>query len=528
MTTGAGHEKARQELQGQLHAMKDQAQRNKLGQFSTPIELAGEVIKSSLAWLPKRESVRFLEPGFGTGPFYSALLQSVPASRIERAAGYEIDSQYIEPNVRLWGDTGLRLHLGDFTQVEPPADEAHKYNLIVCNPPYVRHHHLSSRQKQQLQAAVSQRLGFEMNGLSGLYTYFMVLSQQWMTKGGVGAWLVPSEFMDVNYGRRVKEFLLSRVTLHRIHRFDPHEVQFDDALVSSAVVFFTNAMPPEEHHVEFSFGGTLGKPKMSTYIGLDRLGRVSKWTHLPRRMPESVQEACPGVLADLFSIKRGVATGCNSFFVLTPDQRQRHNLPSKFLQSILPSPRDLECTEILADDNGEPLISKRRYLLSCDLSEESIRREWPALWEYLERGKAEGVHQRYLCRHREPWYCQETRPPAAFLCTYMGRPTTKSETPFRFILNHSQATAANVYLMLYPKPQLAALLQEAPELALAVWKALSSVTAEHLIGCGRTYGGGLHKLEPRELAGISTDAILRVLPDEIRRKPHRQLPLFSP
>jgi hypothetical protein len=528
MTVGERYEKARQELQGQLHAMKDQAERNKLGQFSTPASLACEVVKVALSWLPQGQSVRFLEPGFGTGPFYSALLQSVPESQIEIATGYEIDPQYIEPNARLWDSAGLDLHLADFTQAEPPVEEAAKYNLIVCNPPYVRHHHLGSRQKQELQAIVSQRLNLEMNGLSGLYAYFMVLSQAWMARGGIGAWLVPSEFMDVNYGRKVKEFLLSRVMLNRIHRFDPNEVQFDDALVSSAIVFFTNAPPADDHQVEFSFGGTLRKPKMSTLIGLDRLGRISKWTHLPRLAAGSEDENCAGTLADLFAIKRGVATGCNSFFVLTPDQVQRHDLPTKFLRPILPSPRDLECAEILADSDGEPVIAKPRYLLSCDLSEESVQKEYPALWQYLERGAAEGIHERYLCRHREPWYCQEVRPAAPFLCTYMGRPTAKSETPFRFILNHSQATAANVYLMLYPKPALAALLQDAPELSRAVWKALSSVTAEHLIGHGRTYGGGLHKLEPRELANISTDAILRVLPKGMRLRPHRQLPLFTP
>jgi len=530
MTVAGNYENARQELQEQLHAMKDQALRNRLGQFSTPPDLARDVVKLTLSLLPQEQTVRFLEPGFGTGPFYSALLQNVPKSQIGSATGYEIDAQYIEPNASLWGATGLCLHLADFTRAEPPESEADKYNLIVCNPPYVRHHHLSSPQKQELQAIVSHRLKFQMNGLSGLYTYFMVLSQAWMTKGGVGAWLVPSEFMDVNYGRKVKEFLTSRVTLHRIHRFDPNEVQFEDALVSSAVVFFTNAPPCEDHQVEFSFGGTLSAPKMSTFLPLDQLRKTPRWTHLPHLSVEHDEASGPGTLADLFTIKRGLATGCNSFFILSPEQVRTYGLPAEFLRPILPSPRDLESNELLADEDGEPLIPKRRYLLHCDLPEERIRTEYPALWLYLEGGMEKGIHERYLCRHREPWYCQENRPPAPLLCTYMGRPTAKSDSPFRFILNHSQATAANVYLMLYPRPKLAKFLQRTPELARAIWQALSSITSERLIGHGRTYGGGLHKLEPRELANISTDVILRALPEEITITlgSHRQLPLFTP
>lgn len=520
-------EKIRQELLERLHEAKDQALRNKLGQFATPASLASDIVRHALSLLGPHRQIRFLEPGFGTGSFYSALLRSVSASRIEAATGYEIDPQYVEQSTRLWNGTGLQLHRVDFTKVEPSETEAGKYDLIACNPPYVRHHHLGVSQKQELQALVSQRLKFQMNGLSGLYTYFMVLSQPWMSKGGVGAWLVPSEFMDVNYGRKVKEFLVSRVTLNRIHRFDPNEVQFEDALVSSVVVFFTNALPEDDHQVEFSFGGVLDNPRISTLVGLDQLRSTPKWTRLAQSAGDRGPEDSSGILADLFSIKRGLATGCNSFFVLSPEQVQRHALPAQFLRPILPSPRDLADNEILGDANGEPRIAKRRYLLHCNLAEEQIRAEYDSLWRYLEQGREKGVHERYLCRHREPWYSQENRPPALFLCTYMGRPTARSESPFRFILNHSQATAANVYLMLYPKPRLVALLQDSPALSMAVWKALSSVTSESLIGHGRTYGGGLHKLEPKELANLPAGVILDALPSGIKVKSQRQLSFFG-
>jgi len=519
-------EEARQELQERLSEAKDQASRNKLGQFATPANLASDIVRHALSLLGPDRKIRFLEPGFGTGAFYSALLSDMAASRIEVAAGYEIDPHYIEPIAHLWDGTGLQLHHADFTDAQPPDSEADKYNLVVCNPPYVRHHHLSSLRKQELQAVVSQRLRFQMNGLSGLYAYFMVLSQAWMSKGGVGAWLVPSEFMDVNYGRRVKEFLVSRVTLNRIHRFDPNEVQFEDALVSSAVVFFTNALPSDSHQVEFSFGGTLDKPKVSTYVSLDQLRKTSKWTHLAQPPVESDRDDGPGTLGDLFVVKRGLATGCNSFFILTSEQVEKHSLPAEFLQPILPSPRELESNEVLADENGEAQISKRRYLLHCDLPEERIQAGYCSLWRYLEDGVKKGVHERYLCRHREPWYSQENRPPAPLLCTYMGRPTARSDSPFRFILNHSQATTANVYLMLYPKPKLGILLNNAPELWKAIWEALSSVTSESLIGHGRTYGGGLYKLEPKELAGISANVILKVLPCGTEMRLHHQLSLF--
>jgi hypothetical protein len=74
---------------------------------------------------------------------------------------------------------------------------------------------------------------------------------------------------------------------------------------------------------------------------------------------------------------------------------------------------------------------------------------------------------------------------------------------------------------------LATLLQDSPELSNAMWKALSSVTSESLIGHGRTYGGGLYKLEPKELANLPADVILDALPSGTKMKSHRQLSLFG-
>ncbi len=113
-----------------------------------------------------------------------------------------------------------------------------------------------------------------------------------------------------------------------------------------------------------------------------------------------------------------------------------------------------------------------------------------------------------------------------FLCTYMGRRDVRNGNPFRFILNHSKATAPNVYLMLYPKPPLKKLFELDPNLPKLVWQALNEITPDVLVGEGRVYGGGLHKMEPNELGNAPADGILRALPERFIEQ-NEQMMLFG-
>jgi len=66
---------------------------------------------------------------------------------------------------------------------------------------------------------------------------------------------------------------------------------------------------------------------------------------------------------------------------------------------------------------------------------------------------------------------------------------------------------ANSYLMLYSKPTLQKALSENPSLEKAVWKVLNSISVESMLEEGRVYGGGLHKMEPKELGNVPVNSI---------------------
>jgi hypothetical protein len=506
-------------LQSALDAEKTQAERNRMGQFATPTALAEEVLRHAIGLLPAREKISFLDPAIGTGSFYSALLKTALKTRVAKATGFEIDPHYGKPAAKLWKECGLETKLADFTKAKPDA----RFNLVICNPPYVRHHHMQNEEKARLQLRTLEASGMKLSGLAGLYCHFLGLTHGWMSDDGIAVWLIPSEFMDVNYGLAVKKYLLERVTLLHIHRFDPNDVQFADALVSSAVVCFKNAPPPKGYEVTFTFGGTLGAPHTARRVSAQALREEPKWTRFPAS--DVRQRGGLPVLSDFFKIKRGIATGDNGYFILSEEYIEKRGLPLDAFTPILPSPRYLQEDEVKARRDGTPDIVRRLFLLDTKLSEAEIAKRSPALAVYLEEGKAQGLHERYLCKHRALWYGQENRPPAPIVCTYLGRGNAKSGRPFRFIRNDSRATVANVYLAMYPTPLLGRALSREPQLMRRIWSALNALTPDQLLGEGRVYGGGLHKLEPRELANVPVPSLAALLPDAER--PTKQADLLT-
>ena len=458
------------------------------------------------------------------------------ASRVTTARGFEIDSHYGLPAQELWQNTPLQLNLGDFTQASPPNQPGDKPNLLICNPPYVRHHHVSKNEKARLQLLTARLTGKRLSGLAGLYCHFLLLTDPWLAEGGISCWLIPNEFLDVNYGDQVKEYLLEQVTLLRIHRFDPENVQFPDALVSSVVVWFRKHTPPNDHLIEFTYGRELNQAEHVHRIARRELHSSSKWTtHFHKSAATSfphIQRSDSLRLGDIFDIKRGIATGANGFFILSDAQRRLYDLPSNFLKPILPSPRHLETDYVCADEHRLPMLHSRLFLLDCHLTEDIVRQRYTTLHQYYQLGIEQGIDQRYLCRHRSPWYIQEERPPAPILCTYMGRQIAgRGNVPFRFIRNQSCATAANVYLLLYPKPALQKLVDSKPDLLDSIWGQLQQLTPDALIRNGRTYGGKLHKLEPKELANVFIDRgdlLIEPLPQPERHEQMRLLETSRP
>jgi adenine-specific DNA-methyltransferase len=514
-------EERRLAMQCDLDAQRSPRERNQLGQFATPPRLAEDITKYALS-LHGGEDITFLEPSLGTGAFYSALLRALDGRTPNAAVGVEIDSRFAEAARELWLGSGLNVVEGDFTDCG--GLRGYQASLLLANPPYVRHHHVSGDDKIRLIDRCADELGLRPSGLSGLYLYFVLLSHNLLAKNAICAWLVPVEFMDTTYGQILREYLCTKVTLKRVHRFDAADTQFEDALVTSAVVVFENRQPRPSDLTEFSHGGGVMDPRKQAIVTTKSLLPRQKWLSYFQGASRPHAGGC-SVISDFFQVRRGIATGANSFFIVPKDQALDLGILPGHLTPVLPGARHLQGVTVEADPDGFADLERKLAVLTCPWPEDELPKIDPALARYL-AAAPDSVRNSYLVRTRRPWYRQERRDPAPFVCTYMGRGLDEKR-PFRFILNRSRAIATNMFLMLYPVGRLARFVEGRPDRLSRVHEALLALTADDLRSGGRVYGGGLHKIEPKELGALGAQTVVDIAPDVLGARADEQLSLPS-
>ena len=464
--------------------------------FVTPPELAEDMAKYAVGLLDREvKKVDFGDPAVGVGVFYQALRQVLPVERIASAIGIEIDPRMAATAYRRWAERGLDVRNSDYLHMErlPPR------NLILANPPYLRHQRIPRERKEKLRERASVIMGKRVNARAGQYVYFLLLSHQWMKPGAVAVWLIPSEFMQTAYGVAIREYLTEKVELVRVHRFNHDDPQFETAHVLPAVVAFRNRRPPANHVAVLTVGGTLYKPAKRTTIHISELRKDSTWS-IPRRITKG-QSRFALKIGDLFTVRRGIATGANNFFILKREHARELGIPDLALRPILPKARTLSSDVVNREPDGYPSINPQLSLLDCNLSEDQVAAQYPELMAYLNTAKGLGILDRNLIRHRHPWYKQEHRDPSPFLCTYMGR-GGKDHPPLRIILNKSDAVAPNTYIMMYPREPLMAVLKDRLLPIEDLFMLLKEAAEKNILVNARIHAGGLRKIEPGELLKV--------------------------
>lgn len=463
-------------------------------EISTPPELAFDLVTAALSLVPTGSPIDFGDPAVGSGIFFAMLRKLIGSRKIRSAIGVELDPGRAEQTGSSWAGRNLTVATGDFLT----ADLEPTRSLLIANPPYVRFQGLDVSQTSVWRRTLRASMGVTVDGRSDLYVYFVLKAHKWLADNAVAAWLLPGEFMQTNYGAALRRYLANTVELARLHVYSDTNSRFENARVSSVAVLYRKAESSCGDNVCLSRGATIVRPDEARWISSAELASYSKWTAVFGRKPSA--RASEGVaLGELFTVKRGIATGANRQFVLEQEEVDEFRIPRKWRKPVVPKARYLPSNVLETDGDGCPRIPKVLWLIDADSEMSAIKSEAPEFAMLLKEIEPV-VMERALVKSRKLFYRQEQQRRARYFCKYMAN--SGSTTRSRFFLNNSQAVVLNNYLCLYPRGRLGELLEGGLIDPLEVLDMLTQVEEEALRLHGRAYVSGLIKMEPGELGSV--------------------------
>lgn len=426
------------------------------GQFETPPDVADLL----LAFCVRRTGDRVLDPSCGNGALlqraarWQAWLNAEEEAPYENLWGVELEGEAVNAARRTLPRANI-LHQNFFT-LEPETP----FDAIIGNPPYTRAEWIDRLQQQ----AAKQLAMFEndlstgdersknpvippnlwqtvVNRRSGLHTYFLLHGARFLRNGGRFGFVLPNNWLDVAYGKALKQFLLEQFKIIALIE-STVERWFTEARVNTCLVILEKCADPaarrahvarfiqlrrpladllsfgSDHRARFSAVETLttrllpGQDRTTEalrvrVVGQDRLRPTEKWGQL-WRAPAVYRQVRRGAarrglrpLRQWASVQRGFTTGANGFFYLDEATVEKWQIEPRFRRPLLKSLRGVQSLTPRAARDLEVLVIEPPDALAGT-----------GAGAYVAWGESQGFHERSTCRSREPWYALPHRDPA--------------------------------------------------------------------------------------------------------------------
>lgn len=363
--------------------------------------------------------------------------------------------------------------LSDYRSVKLPSRDGK--TLFIGNPPYVRHHEITPDWKTWL-ARTAARRGLTSSKLAGLHVHFFLATLNHANKGDFGCFITAAEWLDVNYGKLVREAFLRDLGGTGIHIIEPDAQPFPDASSTAAVTCFEVGSRARSVVIRrVSKLEDLAPLSAGASIRRERLEAAPRWTPLSR-----AGRVGPGgwvELGELCRVHRGAVTGANKVWIAGTHSV---GLPDSVLYPSVTKARELiQAGRVLADPYSlRKVIDLPTQLDLFDAPERKV------IEQFLTKARSLGADQSYIARMRRAWWSVGLREPAPILATYMAR------RPPAFVRNRAAARHINIAHGIYPRETLS---------ELALKRLVEHLSTSVSTNEGRTYAGGLTKFEPREM-----------------------------
>lgn len=458
--------------------------RKKFAQFFTPFSIA----KLMSNWLLNNQNLKtVLEPAFGLGVFSRALLSIKKDINIK---GFEVDKTIYSESASLFtNQDNVIVELKDYMY----NDWENKYDGIICNPPYFKFHNYDNK---KIIKEIENRLQIILNGFTNLYTLFFLKSIYQLENNGRLAYIIPSEFLNSDYGKLVKLSLIKSKILRHIIVFNFDENVFEDALTTACIILCSNDNNFQK--VNFTTIKKLEEiNKLEKYINdypnfeitsntypLNELDPDVKWRRYYQKQNSlAFKNLVP--FTSVAKVVRGIATGANNYFTFSKSKAGKYRIGEDSLLPCICKSADVKNNFFTKNDFNNLKESDRLIYLFDGQATDNEH-----VQKYIDLGEAQEVNKKYLTSCRTPWYSIENRPPSPIWVSVFNR------SGLRFIRNEAKISNLTTFHCIYP---VKSDLFNSIDVDLLFAYLLTDVAKDIFEDNRREYGNGLQKFEPNDI-----------------------------
>ena len=366
--------------------------RKAFGQYFTDCRIADFMC----SWACK-DAKTVLDPAVGNSIF---LLYAKKVNPKCALTGYEIDKKILD----FFGNPA-EANIINSNYLTTDWDQ--KYDAIICNPPYNRFQTVNNR--DEIQEAIYKYTGKRYSSYTNLYALFLIKSIYQLSSKGKLAYVVPSEFMNSEYGAAVKQLMLDRKLLKAVINFTNDGKLFLDATTTCCIllldhepktfVSFFSIESPQDLNEEKFFNGEV----QALRVNYENLKAERKW-RVYLKQEKNIEYKNLKPVSEYCSVSRGIATGANRFFCFSMSRAREFGIPMDCLEKCICRSSDIK-SPILELDDFEALSQEDKtvYLLN-------VKNTAPyTVIKYIEYGEQEGISKKYLLSNRKPWYSMEQK-----------------------------------------------------------------------------------------------------------------------
>ncbi|MYM71763.1 N-6 DNA methylase [Duganella sp. FT134W] len=473
--------------------------RKKLGAFYTPL-----VVSTVLSnWGIRTPRDKVLEPCFGGCTFLDSAVARLGSIGSKNAQtnlfGCDIDPVAFTVLNRLIKPSTLSGHFfqQDFLELEPDQCATGKMDLVIGNPPYIRHSNFSTKQKANV-AKMVEKSAVRLHGRANLWAYFVVHALKFLNPNGRLALVLPGSFLYADYSAAIRTHI--RSSFERVVAYTLAERLFlTEGTEETTVVLLAEGFGQQPDNNELV---------VRCVDSTDELTRlINTW---PADI-ETTDRAHPGhglvpydigklhdtlatlpnmrSLKDVAQVRIGLVTGDTPYFVKNASEWKVLQIDRRHLAYIMPRSHYVRGITINVEDCDSHIAEDIRCLALWTPTKPRAERLLAYLASYPEsKREANSTFRRRPVWHQ---FADVHGTPDAFF-VFMA-----DQGP-RLILNRAQVNATNSMYRVFFENNVRTIEQKL--IAVSMHTTYSQLSAEII---GHPRGSGALKLEPSSVLKLS-------------------------